>query len=238
MSVYDPDNSTPFIAILLRLTCLIYQEGINESEAEFKRQYPQIYKHLSNFKQLMIQIRDRNQEKTSEWFTLDRAREEAIFNVEKIVAPQRSKSNNFGYTTLPWYTSADVYFIVRQNENSLVNLKFILGLLNSNLYFHWLYNRGKRKGEMLELYQKPLSEIPIPELDTQVKKELASQIESLIDEILTEKETNPEADTHLLEARIDKLVYQLYDLTEEEIKIIENEVNKSASDDKELSLVN
>ncbi len=43
-------------------------------------------------------------------------------------------------------------------------LKYLLAILNSNLYFFWLYFRGKRKGEMLELYQQPLSEIPVSRL--------------------------------------------------------------------------
>jgi hypothetical protein len=43
----------------------------------------------------------------------------------------------------------------------------------------------------------------------------------IIDQILSTKKKNPEADTSELEKEIDRLVYKLYDLTEEEIKIIE-----------------
>jgi adenine-specific DNA-methyltransferase len=52
--------------------------------------------------------------------------------------------------------------------------------------------------------------------------DIQSNIEILVNEILFEKKQNPSADTTDLEAQIDQLVYQLYDLTEEEIKIIEN----------------
>jgi type II restriction/modification system DNA methylase subunit YeeA len=45
--------------------------------------------------------------------------------------------------------------------------------------------------------------------------------EEKVDQILLAKKENPKADTSALEAEIDKLVYQLYDLTEEEIKIVE-----------------
>jgi adenine-specific DNA-methyltransferase len=44
----------------------------------------------------------------------------------------------------------------------------------------------------------------------------------LINQILSAKKQNPEADTSQLEKEIDQLVYKLYDLTEEEIKIIES----------------
>ncbi len=38
---------------------------------------------------------------------------------------------------------------------------------------------------------------------------------------MEEKKYNPSADTSALESEIDRLVYQLYGLTEEEIKIVE-----------------
>ena len=45
--------------------------------------------------------------------------------------------------------------------------------------------------------------------------------EALVDKILEAKKENPVSDTHTWEQEIDKLVYKLYNLTEEEIKIIE-----------------
>jgi adenine-specific DNA-methyltransferase len=52
-------------------------------------------------------------------------------------------------------------------------------------------------------------------------KLLVHQIESLVDAILIAKKDNPAADTSALEQQIDHLVYRLYDLTEEEIRIVE-----------------
>ena len=49
-------------------------------------------------------------------------------------------------------------------------------------------------------------------------------IHHFIAQILTAKKTNSEADTTTLEAEIDRLVYELYDLTEEEIQIVEESV--------------
>jgi hypothetical protein len=46
-------------------------------------------------------------------------------------------------------------------------------------------------------------------------------IETVVDQILTKKTQDNSADTTDLENQIDQLVYQLYDLTEEEIKIVE-----------------
>ena len=48
-----------------------------------------------------------------------------------------------------------------------------------------------------------------------------AQIEALVDKILAAKKQNPQTDTSHWELEIDKLVYELYGLTEEEIRIVE-----------------
>lgn len=51
----------------------------------------------------------------------------------------------------------------------------------------------------------------------------ADQIERLVEQILAAKQMNPNADVSNQEREIDQLVYQLYGLTEEEIRIIKGE---------------
>ena len=69
--------------------------------------------------------------------------------------------------------------------------------------------------------------LPIPILDTAHKQELARQIEVIVEQILLVKSKNPHLEgvatqtTGVLEVQIDQLVYQLYDLTEEEIAVVE-----------------
>lgn len=97
-------------------------------------------------------------------------------------------------------------------------MKYILALLNSKLYYIWLYNKGKRKGETLELYQKPLSEIPIKK----VSSDIQNSIVKIVDEIIVLKKSNPNHDTSSLERQIDAIVYNIYGLTEEEIRVVED----------------
>ena len=89
-------------------------------------------------------------------------------------------------------------------------------MLNSKLYYTWLYHKGKRKGETLELYQKPLSEIPIK----RVSSEVQNSIIKIVDEIITHKKTDSRYDTSVLEQKIDTIVYNIYGLTDSEIKFI------------------
>jgi len=72
---------------------------------------------------------------------------------------------------------------------------------------------------LLELYAKPLSEIPI-KLISPEDQELFIE---LVDEIILSKQDDSSADTSSLENEIDQLVYKLYDFSQEEIDFVENE---------------
>ncbi|EAK5793479.1 hypothetical protein BSJ87_07375, partial [Campylobacter jejuni] len=63
--------------------------------------------------------------------------------------------------------------------------------------------------------------LPLPKINSKNEK-LANELISLVDEILKAKEQDKNANTQELENKINSLVYKLYNLTEEEIKIIEN----------------
>ena len=180
---------------------------------------PNLIRHLSKYRAI-LENRQENANGLDKaiargiWWPMS-VRRRLDFSQEKVVAPQRCRRNLFGYNDIPWYASADVYFITRKDAG--FSLKYILALLNSKLYFLWLYHKGKRKGEMLELYQTPLTEIPVKRVSA---KEQTPFVD-LVDRILTAKQRHPEADTTALEREIDQRVYQLYGLAEDEIAIVE-----------------
>jgi len=124
----------------------------------------------------------------------------------------------FTYTDFDCYVSAAFYVI----KTSRFNMKYLTGLLNSKLIAFWLRHKGKMQGNNYQIDKEPLLNIPLPSTMPQ-NQHLTNQIISLVDQILSAKERNPEADTSELEKEIDELVYKLYNLTEEEIKIIEGE---------------
>ncbi|CAN2188453.1 TaqI-like C-terminal specificity domain containing protein [Candidatus Nanopelagicaceae bacterium] len=145
-----------------------------------------------------------------EWWSIHRSRRTEIFEGPKIVCPQRSGLNTFAFNEQSWYGSADVYFITAKNDD--FDLKPVLSLLNSKLYYCWFYNRGKRKGEALELFQIPLSELPIPKLPAKSAIELSRLATLAIDQagggkldLLSETE-----------AKIDDIVFECFNLSGEE----------------------
>ncbi|WQS51425.1 Eco57I restriction-modification methylase domain-containing protein [Helicobacter pylori] len=95
--------------------------------------------------------------------------------------------------------------------------KFLVGLLNSRL-LDWLFRKTSTNNHV-NLYE--LETLPIPQI-TKSNKPTADKIIVLVDKILQAKAKDPKANTQKLEKEIDALVYQLYNLTDEEIKTIEN----------------
>jgi hypothetical protein len=112
--------------------------------------------------------------------------------------------------------------------NSLYPYEYILGIINSRLaewfYYWFVYNRAVRTMHFDESY---LGRLPIKKLNSETQP-LADQIVQKVQEILTltqspDFETNQEKQQKVkeLEKEIDQLVYKLYGLTEEEIRLIE-----------------
>jgi hypothetical protein len=99
------------------------------------------------------------------------------------------------------------------------DLEFILGIVNSQLLSWYgsfvLPNFGK--DVFPKMNPNDIKELPIPNVVNKAKSSLII----LVDKIIEAKKQNSSADTTDLETQIDQLVYKLYELTEEEIKIIE-----------------
>ncbi|MCQ2695361.1 class I SAM-dependent DNA methyltransferase, partial [Helicobacter pylori] len=104
------------------------------------------------------------------------------------------------------------------------HLRYLLGMLHSKLitFAFKTFYAGGGLGESGYRYKKAFIErLPIPQITTK-NQELADKITDCAERILKSKEENPKANTQKLEKEIDALVYQLYHLTDEEIKIIED----------------
>ncbi len=187
-----------------------------------------IFNYLKKFENI---IKDRNFEsgelskakRLDKWWALSSARSDFDFSQPKIVCPQRSPKNTFAYTEDEWFAASDVYFITNKKNISL-NIKFFLGVLNSKLIYYWLYNKGQRKGDILQLFKGPLLSIPIKLPNTFIEGLIVTEVES----ILMLKQSGSKTD--LNEYRIDNLVYRLYDLTYSEVKVIDPEIESKLSE--------
>ncbi len=140
------------------------------------------------------------------------------FEKEKIVYPCiMAKEPCFVYEEKGFYAPAPANIITGDK----IEIKYITALLNSKcIYFAMrkFYMGGGIEGE---LKTNNLEKIPIPKI-TEKNQELADKITDCAEWILKSKAKDPKANTQQLEKEIDALVYQLYNLTDKEIKIIED----------------
>jgi hypothetical protein len=145
-----------------------------------------------------------------------RMRDVAIFDREKIIY------RKVGKELIATLASKGVFY--EQTIHSChitdkrVRIKFVLGLFNSNVFKFYYRKSNSQGGDIFpQVRISSVENLPIKLADTKTQE----IIEALVDQILSKKSQDNSADTKDLETQIDQLVYKLYDLTEEEIKIIE-----------------
>ncbi len=139
---------------------------------------------------------------------------------EKIVIAGMTKVIEAYYTKTPLALGVGIYAIY---DFCGINPLLILGVLNSSFMSWYARENFKDKhmsGGYLGLNKGNLEKLPMFEL-LKSNQPTADKIIALVDKILVLKEKDPKANTQELEKEIDALVYQLYNLTDEEIKIIE-----------------
>ncbi|EAH9356073.1 class I SAM-dependent DNA methyltransferase [Campylobacter coli] len=190
-----------------------------ENEQDLKEQYPSLYKHLLSHKE---RLSKRNKEETGiryEWYCLQRwgANYYQEFEKEKLGWQRITQEPSF-ILEKEYILLDSMAFMVANSKNEL---KYLLGFLNSNLIFYYFKNIGhlySDKGFLLS--NQYVEKFPIPKINSKNQK-LADELINLADDILKAKEQDKNANIQELENKINSIVYKLYNLTEEEIKIIE-----------------
>ena len=108
--------------------------------------------------------------------------------------------------------------ILKDKFKGSISYEYLCGLLNSK-YLRYLYEQIVKEGGRVFPQVKLEKLRPLPIVVN--KKDVQQMIEAIVKDIISIKRDNPDKDTTALESKIDALVYQLYGLTEEEIKIVE-----------------
>lgn len=190
-----------------------------ENEQDLKEQYPSLYKHLLSHKE---RLSKRNKEETGiryEWYCLQRwgANYYQEFEREKIGWQRITQEPSF-ILEKEYILLDSMAFMVANSKNEL---KYLLGFLNSSLIFYYFKNIGhlySDKGFLLS--NQYVEKFPILKINSKNQK-IADELINLVDEILKAKEQDKNANTQELENKINSIVYKLYNLNNEEIRIIE-----------------
>ena len=135
------------------------------------------------------------------------------FDMPKIIYPDITKFLPFTFDREQFYTNDRCFFITGSD------LEYLVCLLNSNLFKYCFKDdfpelQGNSK-KLLKIIFEQLSIKKMPSLEQQ-------PFINKVNKILSLKTQDPKADTQALEQEIDSMVYELYGLSEEEIRIVEN----------------
>ncbi len=184
-------------------------------------QYPNLKAHLEVYKRIMMDRRETKNGLNS-WFHLHWPRERKYFENPKIILPAMFDDPSAGYQQGPGYFGLSSNVVVSKDKK--YSLMFVLGILNSRFARYWFYKHGKKRGIGVDIGVSKLREFPVKKAQSKVQAPIISIVNKILP--ITKDEDyfqNPRKQAKLkeLEREIDKLVYQLYGLTDDEIKIIE-----------------
>ena len=167
----------------------------------FINHYPVIKQHLDRFTSIITS--------DNKPYGLHRARDENFFIGEKIISVRKCSKPTFAYVDFDAYVSQTFNIIKSKRFKS----KYLVAILNSRLIEFWLLNMGKMQGNNYQIDKGPLVNIPIAIPTAEMEWKLID----LVDKILS---SNESINTYF-EKEIDRIVYEIYGLTDMEIKIVE-----------------
>jgi hypothetical protein len=185
-------------------------------QEDIKKKFPLAWKYLlENKKELENREHGRFKEN---WWEFSRPQNLTEFEKMKIITPDIASNCQMTIDDKGLYHTTTVYSFVFK-ENSKEPLKYFLALLNSQLLWYFLTTTGSvLRGGFFRFKTNYLLPFPIPkELSQSEQKPFIT----IVDQILTLKQKDPDTDTSALEKQIDQMVYKLYGLTGDEIAIVD-----------------
>ncbi|MCX6686345.1 MAG: Eco57I restriction-modification methylase domain-containing protein [Methanoregula sp.] len=194
------------------------------------KKYPAIIDHLNQFKEEL-----KNRATKQEWYELQQPQYglKQYLESPKILLPDIAKESRMTYDTQGHFVSNTVYFIP-------TNDLYLFGILNSKLIFNY-YKRistvigDADKGGRLRWFRQDVERIPLRTINFSdpIDKARHDRMVALVTQMLDlnkklqnakmeQEKTGLSRQIEATDTSIDKLVFELYGLTEEEIKIVES----------------
>ena len=178
-----------------------------EAERIFSETYPAIHRHLNRYRERLICREDQGKF----YWELRSCAYYAEFGKPKIIYPQTAKSLYACYDTTKIFGLNNIYFIPTGDLS-------LLAILNS-LLFDW-YARHKFysindlwAGGRMQFFAQYMEKVPIADRTSRQKAALSRLVKRIL--------VDPESDeVRSLQKEIDAQIYQLYELTDEEIALI------------------
>ena len=187
-------------------------------DLDIPNQYPAIYNHLKTTGEQIEKNKKRGKglfnrdDQGANWWNLRACAYYPEFEKEKIVWKRIGSILRFAYSQHPMFCLDSTCIATGKS------VKFLTAVLNSRLSHYQLFELAPKTGTGdLIVSVQALEPLLVPPI-TETNQHLVTQIEELVDQILT-----PNANVSKLENEIDQMVYLLYNLTADEIAIVEGQ---------------
>ena len=206
---------------------LLYVEDVKK----FKDLPDSIKDYLKTNRKTLKNRADKKRRPTSNWWDYTFAMHKELYHLPKIFSSYRNSTNEFAIDKNNEYlglTNTTVIF----DTNDDLDINYLLCLLNSNVLTYRYQSIGKMTGGgSYEYFPNGVSKLPIKVIDKDSQQpfiELVDELEKLNSELDLAKSPKEKKllkqDIKFYEDKINQLVYDLYGLTDEEIKIIEENI--------------
>jgi len=200
-------------------------QGIREKWSWLKENYPSLAEHLSIYEKEA----EKRYDKGEYWWELRACDYYDEFEKPKIVLPDISIRGNFTLDSKGENYCINTAYIISSSD------KFLLGVLNSSLITFYYENLSSRyRGGYLRFIYQYLMQLPIyqPDSSDPSEKNLHDKIIKLVDKMIelqdylekAKTETNKimiQRQIETVDKQIDKLVYEMYNLSDEDIELVE-----------------
>ena len=175
--------------------------------------YPSVFRYLEKYKDKLVNRSD----KGINWWDLRRCSYYNVFDSPKILYPDIALESRFTLDTKGYYPNATLFCIPIEDY-------YLLAILNSKLMWFYLSKICPVLGDINKRGRLRLKTIYLKNLPIKKSKDTDMNFyEQIVKEILESKKQGK--DTTSLEDQINRMVYELYGLTEEEIGVVEGKNN-------------
>ncbi|MEI9479397.1 MAG: TaqI-like C-terminal specificity domain-containing protein, partial [Deltaproteobacteria bacterium] len=203
-------------------------------ETELKERFPNGYAYLKEYSKELTEIRKSQKTNPRYWYSCHRGRSMSLFEQVRIITPEISLGCNMTIDRDGLYHNTKVYSLLPPFD-SAENVYYWLGVLNSKIMWWFLKNTGYvLRGGYFTFKTKYLEPFPLRRIDFSIPtdKILHDQVVSMVDRTLElhnrlsiartpQEKSTLERQIVGTDAELDRVVYELYGLTDEEIRIVE-----------------
>ena len=208
MMLFEDDGCiSRYIPDYCKTRRLIYADTANRRKIATDEQFSNLKAHLDRMSEYITS--------TYKPYGLHRARKFEDFTQPKLIGPSMFVKPCYCYDTRDLFVGMS-YNIITPKDGC--NLLFLLGVINSSYAQYWFFSNAKHRGAGVDVGVDKLRQFPVPRSEQAQEQPIID----LVQDIFVAKANDANADISYYETQIDTLVYQLYGLDADEIKLIED----------------